>query len=146
MASCSPAPVAAGTSGIAVSDERSPFDELARGSHDRRSNADATSAKFDRVTPPDPMRPRRSDLQGKRALYSVDPEANPIPLLIVRCDRCEVERGLTASHLPRLLRPPWLLNPCGRTLWTRCPACQRRTWLHVRLGPGIPWPVRPPPS
>lgn len=95
---------------------------------------------------PDPMRPRRSDLQGKRALYSVDPEANPTPLLIVRCGHCEVERGLTARDLLRLLRPPWLFNPCRRTLWTRCPTCQRHTWLQVRLGPGIPWPFRSVPS
>ncbi|MFN2556997.1 MAG: hypothetical protein ABR592_09015 [Nitriliruptorales bacterium] len=107
------------------------------------SPAGRGSSHFDRVLPPDPLRPRTRKLRGKRALYSVDPEANPTPLLIVRCHHCEVERGLTLAESRRLLRPPWLVDPCRRRLWTRCPTCRRRTWLQVHLGPGIPWPFRP---
>ncbi len=105
--------------------------------------AQPDQSSFDRIAPPDPLRPLRRELRGKRALYSVDSEANPTPLLIVDCERCEVERGLTARDMPTLLRSPCLLNPCRRTLWARCPTCRRYTWLRVRLGPGIPWPFRP---
>lgn len=132
-----------GTNRAAVADDRTISDGVAPHLHGRDSDTGGNAESFDRIVPPDPMRPRRGDALGKRALYSVDPEANPAPLLIVSCERCGVERGLTATHLLRLLRPPWLLNPCRRTLWARCPTCQRRSWLQVRLGPGIPWPFRP---
>lgn len=95
---------------------------------------------FDRVSAPDPLQPRRTDVQGKRALYSVDPEANPTPVVLVRCPRCDVQRGLTPTDARGLFRPPFLVSPFCRHLWTRCPTCSRRTWLRVRRGPGIPWP------
>lgn len=126
-----------------VSDLGPPGEKSERGPKPEGSELDSCSMNFDRVVPPDPLRPRRRELRGKRALYSVDPEASPTPLLIVGCERCGVERGLTAAEMARLLRPPWLLNPCRRTLFARCPTCRRRTWLQVRLGPGVPWPFRP---
>lgn len=108
----------------------------------RRSGADGQRRGLDRVRPPDPTRPRRGDVQGKRALYSVDTESNPTSLVVVDCPECEISRGLTLPELPGLLRPPWLLNPCGRRLWTQCPTCGDRTWLDIHRGPGIPWPLR----
>lgn len=96
---------------------------------------------LDRVRPPDPSRPQRPDPQGKRALYSVDPEANPTPVVLVRCSRCGVERGLTLSEVPGLLRPPFVLTPFCRTMWGRCPTCEDRGWLRLSRGPGIPWPL-----
>ncbi|MBW3576335.1 MAG: hypothetical protein KY462_01070 [Actinobacteria bacterium] len=101
---------------------------------------------LDRVRAPDPARPRRRDLEGARALYSVDPDANPTSTVLVRCPRCEVERGLTTSELPGLLSVPILVDPFRGRLWTRCPTCERRAWLRIRLGPGVPWPFRPPRS
>jgi DNA-directed RNA polymerase subunit RPC12/RpoP len=79
-------------------------------------------------------------VQGKRALYSVDPEATPMYAAIVACPRCGVERGLVTREAVTLLRPPWIVNPLTRTLYTRCPTCEHRVWLRIRLGPGIPWP------
>jgi hypothetical protein len=117
-------------------------DRRDRGQRPRLPSPTVGGGGLDRVRSPDPLRPRRADLQGKRALYSVDPDAHPTPAVIVRCPRCDVERGLTPGQLPALLRPPWLANPPARTLWTRCPTCRRRAWLRVRLGPGIPWPFR----
>lgn len=90
---------------------------------------------------PDPLRPRSPDLQGRRALYSVDSDATPTYAVIVSCPRCEVERGLTFSEARTLLRPPVIVNPLFRTIWTRCPTCERRVWLRVQRGPGIPWPL-----
>lgn len=129
-----------------MSDDRPPPDDVRSGPAAGDPENGATSAIFDRVLPPNPMRVRHRDVLGKRALYSVDPEANPTPLLRVRCERCEVERGLTAGRVLRLLLPPWLFNPCRRMLWARCPTCQRRTWLRLSLGPGITWPFRSGPS
>lgn len=98
---------------------------------------------LDRVEAPDPMRPQPGDVHGKRALYSVDSDANPTPVVIVRCPACEVERGLELTEAVSLLRPPFLVNPLFRTIWTRCPTCEQRGWLRYQRGPGVPWPFRP---
>ena len=96
---------------------------------------------FDRVQAPDPLRLRRDDARGKRALFSVDTEASPTPALVVSCRRCGIERGVSREEVLPLLAPPWIANPVTRTLWARCPTCRRRSWLRVKLGPGIPWPL-----
>ena len=96
---------------------------------------------FDRVRPPDPMRLRRRDTRGKRALFSVDTESTPTHAIVVSCRKCGIERGVLREELLPLLAPPWIANPIARTLWARCPTCRRRTWLKVKLGPGIPWPL-----
>ncbi len=96
--------------------------------------------RFERIRRPDPARSSPGDSKGKRALYSVDPEANPTPVVIVECQRCGVERGLTAREALGLLRPPFLANPFSGAAWARCPTCERWSGLRVRRGPGIPWP------
>ncbi|MGH3443297.1 MAG: hypothetical protein ACRDUY_14900 [Nitriliruptorales bacterium] len=99
------------------------------------------SRGLDRVARPDPLRPRRDDLTGKRALYSVDFEAYPTPLVHMSCHRCGSERGLSGREVKRVLvRLPWVADPIRRRLWARCPTCRHRSWLDVRLAPGIPWP------
>jgi predicted RNA-binding Zn-ribbon protein involved in translation (DUF1610 family) len=98
---------------------------------------------LDRVEAPDPSRPRQGDVKGRRALYSVDSTANPTPVVIVRCPACGVERGLTIQQAGTLLRPPFVMNPLSRRMWTRCPTCGERAWLRVERGPGVPWPFRP---
>lgn len=106
----------------------------------RRVPRDGTRG-LDRLHAPDPMAPGRPDLEGKRAIYSVDPDANPTPILLVRCDRCEVERGLVLAEAKQLLTFPMLVHPIRLfKVWTRCPTCGRRAWLRVKRGPGIPWP------
>lgn len=93
---------------------------------------------LDRVRAPDPSRLRRGDTKGKRALYSVDEEALPTPATVVRCPRCEVERPLSVAESLSLLRPPFLVDPVRRRIWSRCPTCRQRSWLRVRVGPGLP--------
>jgi hypothetical protein len=95
------------------------------------------------VRRPDPGRPRSDDVVGRRALYSVDSDAHPTPVAILRSPRCEVEQGLTGREVRMLLRPPFVVNPLFRTVWTRCPTCRQHGWLRLRRGPGIPWPFRP---
>ena len=109
-----------------------PERERVEGLDDRRG--------FDRVNAPDPTRLRRGELQGKRALFSVDVEANPTAAVLVSCGRCAVELGMTTREAAGLFKPPFVANPVSRKLWTRCPSCDRWSWLRLRLGPGIPWP------
>lgn len=97
----------------------------------------ATSTRFDRVSRPDPAAARDRDGRGKEALYSTSPTSRPARPIEVRCRRCDVRLGLPVREAVRLLRPPWLINPTTQRLWTRCPACSRRSWLEVRPGPPL---------
>lgn len=94
------------------------------------------SARFDRVAAPTTAaRPR--DAAGKEALYSTAPTAAPTRPIEVTCRRCGVTSGLTLAGAVRLLRPPMLANPVTGTLWTRCPACDRRSWLDASTGQAL---------
>lgn len=95
------------------------------------------SAQFDRVARPDParLRPRLGD--GKEALYSTAPTAAPTSQVEVHCRRCDVPTGRSVLQVLALLRPPFLWDPVRGRLWTRCPACDRRSWLDVRAGQAL---------
>lgn len=97
---------------------------------------DGRSARFDRVARPTPGGHRR-DGEGKEALYSTAPTAAPTRPLEVTCRRCGVTTGLTLTSALRLLRPPMLANPLTGVLWTRCPACSRRSWLDASTGQAL---------
>ncbi len=92
---------------------------------------------FDRVRAPRPDRLRDRDQEGKEALYSTAPSAPKEAQVLVVCPRCDVESGLSLWQAKSLLRPPLVALPHKRELWAKCPACRRRSWLHVRLGPSI---------
>lgn len=93
--------------------------------------------KFDRVKAPSPAELRRRDQAGKEALYSTAPSAPKEASVLVVCPRCDVESAMSLWEAKRLLRPPLVALPHKRELWARCPACARRGWLHVRLGPSL---------
>jgi hypothetical protein len=95
------------------------------------------SERLDRVRAPDPRVPRQRDVAGKEALYSTAPSAAPSSQVQVLCRRCDVEAGVSVVGFVRLLRPPVLWNPLTRRLWTRCPTCDRRSWLKVRQGQAL---------
>lgn len=92
--------------------------------------------RFDRVARPCPGAPRR-DASGKEALYSTAPTAAPTRPLQVTCRRCGVTSGLTLRDALGLFRPPMLANPLTGTMWTRCPACDRRSWLDGSPGQAL---------
>lgn len=95
------------------------------------------SSKFDRVARPRPgQRPDR-DQRGKEALYSTAPGAVPSSQVLVICERCDIESGISVVGLLKALKPPFLWNPVSGRLWTRCPACDRRSWLRVRKGQAL---------
>lgn len=97
---------------------------------------DGQHSRFDRVARPTPGA-RRRDASGKEALYSTAPTAAPTKPIEVTCRRCGVTSGLTLGESMRLLRPPMLANPLTGTLWTRCPACDRRSWLDASTGQAV---------
>ena len=92
--------------------------------------------RFDRVQRPTPGA-RQRDASGKEALYSTAPTAAPTQPLEVTCRRCGVTSGLTFAEGLRLLRPPMLANPLTGTMWARCPACDRRSWLDGSTGQAL---------
>jgi hypothetical protein len=71
---------------------------------------------------------------GKEALYSTAPSAAKTSQVLLRCRRCDVETGVSVVGFLRTLTVPVLWNPLLRTLYARCPTCDRRSWLHVRKG------------
>jgi hypothetical protein len=95
------------------------------------------SAAFDRVSVPRSHPAADRDSAGKEALYSTAPSAAPSSQVLVVCERCDVESGLSLVDAANLLVPPFLWNPVSRKLWSRCPACQRRSTLRVRQGQAL---------
>lgn len=92
---------------------------------------------FDRISRPDPTRPRPRDDRGKEALYSTSPSASPTSQVELQCRRCGVPFGLSVLGIVKLLRPPFLWDPVRGRLWARCPACERRSWIEVRAGQAL---------
>jgi hypothetical protein len=95
------------------------------------------SERFDRVARPAPGGRADRDHSGKEALYSTAPSAPPSSQVLVVCERCDVETGLSVVETARLLVPPVLWNPVTGRLWARCPACDRRSKLRVRQGQAL---------
>jgi hypothetical protein len=110
------------------------------------ADREATSSPFDRVPRPDSHRAQERDRQGKEALYSTAPGSRRSSPIEVHCQRCDAQVGLSAGEALRLLRPPWFANPLSRCVWTRCPACSRRSWLGVAAGPSLRLLLQRPPS
>jgi hypothetical protein len=96
-----------------------------------------SSAAFDRITPPRPQASSRRDGLGKEALYSTAPSAAPTTQVDLHCRRCDVRFGQSVLGCCRLLRPPFLVDPLRRRLWTRCPACDRYAWIDVAAGQAL---------
>lgn len=94
-----------------------------------------TSAAFDRIAQPGTRSAGRRDGLGKEALYTTAPSAAPSTQVELRCRRCQVPFGRSVLGLLQLCRPPCLVDPIRRRLWTRCPACGHRAWLEVSAGP-----------
>lgn len=95
------------------------------------------SERFDRVASPRQGTRHQRDHAGKEALYSTAPSAAPTSQVLVVCERCDVESGLSVVEVAKLLRPPFLWNPVSGKLWAPCPACDRRSKLRVRQGQAL---------
>ena len=97
----------------------------------------APSAAFDRISPPQHRVRSERDGLGKEALYSTAPSAAPTTQVELHCRRCDVPFGLSVVGCCKLLRPPFLVDPLRRRLWTRCPACQHYAWIDVTTGQAL---------
>jgi len=96
-----------------------------------------TSAAFDRIGRPGARSTSRRDDLGKEALYTTAPSAAPSTQVQLRCRRCRVPVGRSVLGALALCRPPCLVDPVRRRLWTRCPTCGQRAWLEISPGPGL---------
>ena len=103
----------------------------------RAGSGPPTSSPFDRIGRPGVSRHGHRDGLGKEALYSTAPTAAPTRPVEARCRRCSVPLGLTVREVARLVVPPFLLDPLRWRLWTRCPACDRYSWLDLRAGQAL---------
>ena len=97
----------------------------------------APLAAFDRIAAPDGRVRSERDGLGKEALYSTAPSAAPTTQVELHCRRCDVPFGLSVLACCKLLRPPFLVDPLRRRVWTRCPACQRYAWIDVATGQAL---------
>lgn len=95
------------------------------------------SPRLDRVSKPASRSTHDRDHTGKEALYSTAPSAPKSSQVLVVCERCDVETGMSVVDGVKLLAPPFLWNPVTGKLWARCPACDRRSKLRVRQGQAL---------
>jgi len=85
-----------------------------------------------------------TDQQGKRALFSApgeqaspvsDPTKPAVGSVVIDCGRCAEQTVLSPAtavrHAIPSLHLPFLKKEHGS--WMRCPACQQRTWVSVRI-------------
>ncbi len=95
--------------------------------------------KFDRVARPQTPRARDRDDAGKEALYSTSPEAPTSGIVNVVCRRCASRSSLSARQAIKLLKPPMVFNPLkiSAPIWAKCPACSKRSWLHLEPGDAV---------
>jgi len=101
------------------------------------------SEGFDRIKPRESTRsvPRAGaptsprDPQGKRALFTSDVQPAAFGTATVECSSCGQTTTVTARQLVGLSVPsvhlPLLRR--GHSSWLRCPACDRRTWVKLRI-------------
>jgi uncharacterized protein with PIN domain len=101
-------------------------------------------SSFDRVRPrtPEalPVAPTVAtgtpvDTEGKRALFSTEAPRPATGSVSVECSLCGAESVLTPTQALRAALPSLHLPLVKRDFssWMRCPACNRRTWVRMRL-------------
>lgn len=78
---------------------------------------------------------RVPDREGKRALFSSEPEPPSLGSIAMTCTRCEARSVVSWSRALRMAFPsvPALLPGAGARIWIKCPTCQRRSWVDLSL-------------
>lgn len=79
----------------------------------------------------------RADVQGKRALFSVDaPSATARGAFRLTCSGCGATSSLTPRQALTAAVPSLHLPVLRRKFpsWMRCPACRRHRWVRIDLG------------
>jgi hypothetical protein len=90
---------------------------------------------FDRIRAADESA-KRSDPQGKQALFSGVEQPPSLGSAAIDCDKCGRR---TIVSLPRLLQlsATGVHAPVpgkGHRAWLKCPACEQRAWVSVTIG------------
>ncbi len=105
-----------------------------------------TEQTFDRVRPrtADPTderiiivdgEVRVPDREGKRALFSTEPEPPSLGSVAMTCTRCEARSVVSWGRALRLAFPsvPAVVPGSGVRIWLKCPTCEQRSWVDLSL-------------
>ncbi len=78
---------------------------------------------------------RVPDREGKRALFSSEPEPPSLGSIAMTCTRCEARSVVSWAQALRLAFPsvPALVPGSGVRLWLKCPTCRDRSWVDLSL-------------
>lgn len=78
---------------------------------------------------------RVPDREGKRALFSGEPEPPTLGSVAITCTRCEARSVVPWGKALRLAFPsvPALVPGAGVRIWMRCRTCRNRTWNVLSL-------------
>lgn len=78
---------------------------------------------------------RVPDRDGKRALFSSEPEPPSFGSVAITCTRCDARSVVSWGAALKLAFPsiPALVPGTGVRVWLKCPACRRRSWSVVSL-------------
>ena len=75
------------------------------------------------------------DVQGKTALFSSEAVVPTLGSVAITCSQCRNATVVSYGRAVRLSIPSVHLPLMGRDYptWMRCPACDERHWVRVRL-------------
>lgn len=75
------------------------------------------------------------DVQGKAALFSDSTAVPSLGSVAITCSRCHSATVVSYARAVRLSLPSLHLPVVRREYpsWMRCPACQERHWVRIRL-------------
>lgn len=78
---------------------------------------------------------RVPDREGKRALFSGEPEPPTLGSVAITCTRCDARSVVPWGKALRLAFPsvPALVPGAGVRVWMRCRTCRHRTWNVLSL-------------
>lgn len=88
-----------------------------------------------RRVPTPAQRPRRTDPQGKRSLFSDQIAPPAVGSVALECPKCDTRSVVSYVRAAKLALPSVYVPAPGRTdrVWMKCPACEARGWLRVRV-------------
>ena len=75
------------------------------------------------------------DVQGKSSLFSSEPVTPSLGSVVITCSQCHQATAVSYARAVRLSVPSVHLYLLGRAFptWMRCPACDERHWVRVRI-------------
>ena len=78
---------------------------------------------------------RVPDREGKRALFSSEPEPPSLGSVAMTCTSREARSVVSWTRALRLAFPsvPALVPGSGVRIWIKCPTCEERSWIDLSL-------------